>query len=122
VAADSTKIGSAAAGARAASEATSADSATAAATARIHGRPGGMSRLHGPFDAFVPVAGPHVRRREREHISRRFGVARLGQRLELDDRVIRAVQRNEHAPQVEPSDPECRLTVHGVPVRHGRLL
>src|SRR5439155_4504567 len=81
-----------------------------------------LLRVGGPLDAFGPVASPHVRSGEREQISRHFGVARLNQLLEFDNCLVGPPERQEHASQIEPPEPERGLTVDGLAIRGRRLI
>ena len=62
-----------------------------------------------------------MRRREREQVSRRLGVARFGQLRELANRFVIAFQCDEHPSQVESGEPERRLTVAGLAIRGSRF-
>src|SRR5436190_1397559 len=62
---------------------------------------GQVPGLGGPLHTVALLSRADVGGREREQVARRLGVARLGQRLQLADRVGRAPEGDPAASQVE---------------------
>ncbi len=68
------------------------------------------------------MPGPHVRGRQRKQISSAFRVLRLRQLRQLGDGFLIAPEGEQHASQIEPRQPERRLTLNSLPVFVSRRL